>query len=391
MERDVSPGASQDAPGPPPAFSLVDGGPMYRLARALHVAGDGASSWRLAAALVALTWVPYLVIAFASRATPITDYAAHVRFLVAIPLLVLAERVMHERTRRCLERLGGEGWTADGGAGVARIAARAMRLRDHPTVEVLLLGLAVVGSQLVMRDVAAPLGVSRGIHEDGAAGVVWFTWVSLPIYQFLVYRWLWRWAIWSHLLWKVSRLELLPIATHPDRQGGLGFLSEPSVGFAVVVLAIYSVQAALWADRLAYGELELVALADDLAVLLLLALAVALGPLLVFYRVMWRSRFEAVRQYDRLAARYTRLFHARWIEDGDPAQLLGTPDLQSLADLGGSYDVMAAMRIVPIAPRAIAIVTAAALLPMIPLVLMQMPLLEVVKKVGEVVLGGLPG
>ena len=86
----------------------------------------------------------------------------------------------------------------------------------------------------------------------------------------------------------------------------------------------------------------------------------------------------------------TRLF-ADPAFDGDPARLLGTPDISSLADLGSAYDVMAAMRIVPIAPRAIAIVTAAASLPMFPLVLMQMPLLEVVKKVGEVVLGGLPG
>jgi len=51
------------------------------------------------------------------------------------------------------------------------------------------------------------------------------------------------------------------------------------------------------------------------------------------------------------AARYTRLFERKWVRgiDATDESLLGTGDIQSLADLGNSYENLKKLRPVPIA------------------------------------------
>jgi hypothetical protein len=119
----------------------------------------------------------------------------------------------------------------------------------------------------------------------------------------------------------------------------------------------------------------------------------ALGPLILFTRHLWRCRYEAVRQYDRLGTDYTREFQQRWIDsrNGRTSErdgLLGSADIQSLADLGNAYDVIRKMWFVPFELRSVVIILVATLLPMVPLALLEIPLLELVKKLGAVAIGG---
>ena len=62
-----------------------------------------------------------------------------------------------------------------------------------------------------------------------------------------------------------------------------------------------------------------------------------------------------MRQYSLLVLRYNRAFHDKWIQGqaaaGEP--LLGTADIQSLADLGNSFEFIQSMRVVPFSLRAI--------------------------------------
>lgn len=377
----------------PVAFSLVQGGPTYRLARALHLVHDDHRLWLLGIVVVILTWVPLVALGIPARTESLLgDYAVHVRFLVTIPLFLAAERSLHVRTGRCLEIFTGERWAKDGDAAVTRLVNAAMQLRDRVLPEAVLAVLALLGSQLVVWGGAESLGLVRGREQvTGSAAVWWYALVALPIYQFLVYRWLWRWLIWSRLLWGLSRLRLQPIATHPDRQGGLGFLSEPAIGFGLVILGISAVQAGVWADQIVFLGRALTSFTQQFAAAVVVAVLLALGPLLVFSRALFRARFAAVRDYGRLATDHARLFQARWIDRGPRDSVLGSPDVSSLADLGTAYDVMRSMRIVPFGAREITLIVAATAIPIIPLVLLQLPLLELLKKLGGIVVGGLPG
>jgi hypothetical protein len=380
-------------------FSLVDGGPLCRMFRRLGwVRPDGRTNYRrVAVVVVALTWGPLIGVALVESVmtgrTPTIDWGVHARLLVAIPLLLTAEASLHMRTRRTIDIFTSERWAGDQSDRYTKILATAHRLRDAVAPEVILLGLAVIGSQAVVWRLG---GVRSAVRQltlapQLVAPKYWYALIALPVFQFLVYRTLWRWGIWTHLLWRLSRLPLQPIATHPDLAGGLAFLSIPSVGFAYVIAGLSAAQAGVWANNVLVANAALMSFRANLLAFTVGAVVVALGPLLAFTGHLWRCRFAAKIDYGDLAIDYTRLFHARRIQQRQRNDLLGNADIQSLADLASSCDIVTRMRVVPFGPLLAALLAAAALLPMIPLILLRISLLDLLLKVGGAVLGKGPG
>jgi hypothetical protein len=102
----------------------------------------------------------------------------------------------------------------------------------------------------------------------------------------------------------------------------------------------------------------------------------------VFTPKLLQSRLKALREYGELALFYTQSFHHKWIQGAAPEgeQLLGSGDIQSLADIGGSFERIRNARILPFERRTVLVIAAAALLPMVPLVLLVTPLKEIVKR-----------
>jgi hypothetical protein len=376
--------------GPVSEFSLVSGGPLHTLLAALRLQHARV----VALAFVAVTWCPLMILALiqwhAGHSSAIaSDYSVHTRLLVAIPFLFEAERSLHARSRRCVEIFVSDRWAAGAEDKIQRAVRSAERLRDAVAPEVILLVLATVVSQALYRELT-PLGLvrDRTVAQDWAPIRHWYAFVALPIFQFLVARWFWRWGIWCYLLWRLSRLPIAPVATHPDRRGGLGFLAEPSVGFGYVLLATSAVQAAVWAEKVISAGAHVTDFKQQAAVLVAVNLVLALWPLLLFSGHLWRCRFEAVRRYDALGTDYTRMFQQRWVDSGAREGLLGTADIQSLADLGNAYGVIRDMKFVPFELRTALVIAAATVAPMVPLALLEFPLVELIQKLGSVAIGG---
>jgi hypothetical protein len=61
--------------------------------------------------------------------------------------------------------------------------------------------------------------------------------VSAPIFQFLLGLSLWKWLLWVIFTFKLSQRNLKLIPTHPDKHGGLGFLSITPPAFAPITFA----------------------------------------------------------------------------------------------------------------------------------------------------------
>jgi hypothetical protein len=100
-----------------------------------------------------------------------------------------------------------------------------------------------------------------------------------------------------------------------------------------------------------------------------------------------RTRLEGLVDYGRLGLRYTRAFHGRWIESSNTEGLLGSSDIQSLADLANSFEVVRRMRIVPFGKRHALVVFVAIALPMVPLVLAEIGIDQLLEGIGHAVLG----
>jgi hypothetical protein len=384
-------------PEDPHDFSLILGGPLYQLVRRAHLSGDTLGLLRRRIVVISLfAWLPLLVLSVLSGrawgdavAVPfLMDINAHARFLLALPLLIVAELVVHQRMRPVVRQFLERGLIADESR--ARFDAAlpaARRLRNSVLAEVLLLALVyfvgvvylwpIYGIMEVTTWYATPAGAGSRLSLPGW----WYLYVSIPVFQFIVLRWYFRLLIWMRFLWQVSRCELRLVPTHPDRAGGLGFLADIVVAFAPVLAAHGVWLAGLIANQIFFRGATLPDFKVQLVVVVTLLLLVVLGPLLLFVPHLSKARRIGLREYGTLAHGYVRKFDDKWLRGGAAADapLLGSGDIQSLADLGNSFEIVRSMSAVPFTRATVVQLAVITLMPIVPLLLTMVSLEELLK------------
>lgn len=384
-------------------FSLVLGGPVYQLFRSTWLSGDVLELLnRRVAALCAIAWLPLLVLAaLEGNAWPsalklpfLYDVELHVRLLVALPLLVVAELVVHVRmrpvVRQFVERdLVPEHARAQFDAAIASM----LRLRNSVAVELLLIAFVYgVGVRLLWRNyIALDVPSWYGVVLDGWLQPSWAGWwfgcVSLPLVQFLILRWYFRLFLWARFLWHLSRIDLNLVATHPDRTAGLGFLAQTSYAFTPFLMAQSTLLAGMIANHIFFAGKRLPDFKVEVVGLIAAMVFMVAGPLLAFAPRLEATKRAALRQYGALAQRYVREFDRKWARAGQaPGEpLMGSADIQSLADLANSFDVIREMRWIPLSSRSLVQLGMIALVPLLPLTLTMFSVDELVNRLLKVV------
>src|SRR5262249_38811468 len=199
----------------------------------------------------------------------------------------------------------------------------------------------------------------------------WFVCVSVPTAQFILMRWYFRLFIWIRFLWQVARCQLSLVPTHPDRAAGLGFLSLIVVAFAPLLAAHGALLAGSIANRIFFQGATLLDFKAEVVVVVAFLLLVVLGPLLLFTPHLAAARRIGLLEYGRLAQRYVREFDDKWLRGGAPAgeALMGSGDIQSLADLSNSFEIIRSMTPVPFTRNTLLQLAVITLLPVAPLLL----------------------
>ena len=382
----------------PRDFSLVLGGPLCQLLCRSHLTDDALGLVNRRIVVISLfCWLPLLVLSAlegkvldGSAAVPfLLDLEVQVRFLVAIPFLIGAELFVHRRMRFVVKqflerRLIPEGAMSRFDAAIASL----FRLRNSVLAEVLLIafvyviGILIVWRHYITLDTATWYATPAAAGSKLSLAGMWYGYVSLPIFQFLLLRWYFRVFIWTRFLWQASRIDLSLVPTHPDRVGGLGFLSETVYAFVPLLIAHGALLAGLLGDRIYYLGATLPSFMLEVLFLIIFLMCLVLGPLLVFAPQLAQTKRIGEREYGTLAERYVREFDAKWLRGGASADelLVGSADIQSLADLGNSFEVVRTMHIVPFTKEAIIQLVVVTVAPLAPLVLTMMSLEEILKK-----------
>jgi hypothetical protein len=379
-------------------FSLVLGGPLFQLLRRAHLSGNALELLRKRIVFFGLVaWLPLLVLsalegqALGGRvAVPfLLDLEVHVKFLLVTPLLIAAELVVHQRIRLVVPQFLERNLIPESAMPRFDVAiASAFRLRNSVLTEVLLIafvygvGVLIIWRHYTTLDTATWYATPSVEGSKLWLAGLWYGYVSLPLFQFLLLRWYYRIFIWIRFLWQVSRIELSLIPTHPDRVGGLGFLPNAVFAFMPLAVAHGALLAGLIANRIFYLGAALPEFKVEIAVLAVFLLCLVLGPLLVFAPQLAQAKRVGNREYGALAERYVREFDAKWLRGGARGDepLVGSGDIQSLADLANSFEVVRTMQIAPITRDALIRLVAATLAPIVPLLLTMMPLEELLKK-----------
>jgi len=385
-----------------PDFSLVLGGPLYQLLRRASLSDDALLLMKRRIILFALVcWLPLLVFASmqgnllgGSVEVPfLLDAEVHIRFLVVVPLLIIAELVVHQRMRPLLALfLERQLIPQQDMSRFNAAVASAFRLRNSITAEVILVAFVyTVGVLIIWRNFTSVATTTwyatptEGGRHVSLAGL-WLGWVSVPIFQFLLVRWYFRIFIWARFLWQVSRIDLALMPTHPDRAGGLGFLTNTTYAFLPLLTAHGAMLAGLIAQRVFHLDAKLTDFKIEIGVMVVFLLCLVQGPLLVFTSQLARMKRVGAREYGTLAEVYVREFDTKWLRGGAPADgpLIGSADIQSLADLGNSFEVVRTIRMFLVSREAIVLFTGAIVAPIVPLVLTVMPLEELLKTLAGV-------
>ena len=379
-------------------FSLVLGGPLFQLWLGVRLAGrDLELLRRRIVVMVLLTWMPLLLLSvMAGRALGgsvplpfLLDAEQHLRLLIVLPLLIFAEIAANQHIRQVVQQFLNLGLIPDAARAQFDLAvASAMRLRNSRVAELLLIALVYgVGVPYFWRNYIALDVVSwYGVMADGklhpSPAGWWLGCVSLPVLQFLLLRWYFRLYIWARFLWQVSRIELQLLPSHPDGCGGLGFLNLVRQAFAPLLLAQGVLLTGLIANRILFAGGRLPQFLIDIVALVAISAIMVFAPLLVFTPKLQATARIGLLEYGALAQKYAREFDQKWLRRAESAEepLLGSADIQSLADMNNSFEFVDRMRWVPFTVRDVLLLAAIPLLPIVPLTLSMFSVEELLER-----------
>ena len=380
----------------PWAISLVRGDLLFRLQRKIGlIPENGLGIGRRAVFWSLLAWLPIALWAWQNGYLLPVDggepllahFGINARLLLAVPLFIVAEGMMHSTLTTLLPRLVSSGVVPPGQLDRLRSVLNDIaRLRDSVLPWIAIFA-ALASFFLVSRPSEVPHELSWAKDQsDGAGmglGVWWYLYVGRTIFLTLLLAWLWRLALLFILFKRIAGLELSMVPTHPDRCAGLGFMARIPVMFVPVVLGISSVFASGWAHQVVYHDVTIASLRVEIIAFVVVVPLVFLAPFISFLGLMLKTKKQGLLDYGDLIGRHGRLVRERWIDGkqvpNDP--ILDAPELGPIADTAAPYELIGKIRPLPLTMGSLVPLLGAAVLPMVILAALDLPLKTVLKSV----------
>ena len=282
-------------------FSLVRGG-LVDLLRDRFGAGAPKRERVVLSALLAglIAWLPLLILSLIEglaygtevKVPFLRDFAVNVRFLMALPILIVAGPIIDRLWRRLVLEFPRSGLVSSTELpAFEAVIERITQLRDRLLPDTLLI-VAAFAPLLLVRTEWLMSGVSNwhvGNTGDLSLAGWWFDLVSAPLFRFLLLRWAWKKFLWTLLLWRVSRLPLHLAPAHTDLAAGLGFLADGQRAFSPIVFAGGLVLAGQVVNDVVYRGATLRSVQSIFIAYALLAVVFLVAPLLVVTPVYSKS------------------------------------------------------------------------------------------------------
>lgn len=378
-------------------YSLMRGGLVYTLVartfgrrvRRVHV-------W-LAVLLAAVAMLPVAVATLANGTfhggavdVPLwEDFSTLARFLFVVPLLALSAPGCDRLMRRALSHVPRCGLLSQGNRpAFDRLLDQVRALRDPRWTEALLLAVAFAPLFFVETTFDTMSGIDSWRSVEDAAGRFasgWMDVVALPLFRFIILLWLWRFAMWTYLLWRLSRLHLRFDAGHPDGSAGILFLGESQFRFVVIALAGGILVSANCMNHVIHLGETIEQQKHLMFGYVLLSCGLLMSPVLLLGRRLFRVKQKALLAYSELGHLSASDFGERWLQSGTTKSLLDSGDSSALADYGSVYASVRGMSIFPMTRSTVVWFVLIAASPFLPLFLVAMPLEELFNRLVSVI------
>lgn len=375
-----------------PQFSLVRGGPFHSLQRKLGLLdADDLPRARTALALVLITWLPPAILTLAQgipwtgvyAANFFLDPGSYARFMVAIFVLTIVDRSADRRLNRLLSGFLESGIVA---ATERDALVRSLGVADRRTSSRAAEALTLLGAYgFTLLTLERTLALEADFWIEGkltglSAAGWWWLLVSTPLYFFLTLRWLWRLGVWAWLLATIARLPLRLVPTHPDRAGGLGFLTLFPMVFVPFTFALSAVIASSVLQEVVFGHLSFDMLRGITVAWLAVVGLLFVGPLCVFSPSLLRLREGAVLEHGELVARMHRRAIEQLLANERNGQALDPESVATMADMASGVETVRRIKLLPLELWALAPLAVAAAAPLIAVASVQVPIAELLQR-----------
>ncbi len=349
--------------------------------------------------LTGIAWLPLVILTFIDGTLfnkdvtiPfIKDVAPYIRCLVVIPLLVIADNIIEPMMARVMSYLKTSGLVPDTETEKLNDAVNKMAyLMNNKWILLMLLTLAILFSFYMRSDydemwtergvTSWMLQLDNGVVDETLAGS-WFLLVTSPLVSFLVYRWMWRFIIWSIFLKRVSKVKLELRASHTDLAGGLGVIG---VGHAIFIIVFFILATLLSSDLAAnmlYEEEVLVSVKQIVMVFIVLSIIVIMVPLMFFVRQLVDLKHNALVEYSTLQNQISNDFHKHWIKQ-EADDMVDSMQPSAMADYSAVFDNVKNMRMVPFDTKMIVFMAGTLLVPFLPLALIEISVWDIIQNIG---------
>lgn len=374
-----------------------------RVAARLGLVKDGSlRAARLAALLIAVSWLPLLVLtlvagtAYGGEATVpfVGDFLHYGRYLVALPVLVLIHPYIDRQVTLALASLREAGLVRPADeATLSDNVERARRLWLSPLARLVLLGLAIASAILMSRTtvaIDAPEWIFRTGSDPRALSPAgwWNAAIGGPLVRLLFLFALWKLLVWSWFLLQLARMPLNYQPMHADGCAGLSILERVQFGFSGIAAALSIQFGCIIADAVGYRGLELASFRLPATVFVVLMALILLGPLAVFIRPVAAACIRAEKSFH---AWYSRASHevGKSLQPLDGAAVssgLTSPEISSLTDAATLYAGALRARKMPVTSRGLAVALGASVLPMCIPLLPLLPLKEIAARLAKIVM-----
>ncbi len=387
------------------SFQLSSGGLLHQIDQSIHRPGAGGTSIPTQFLIaISLLWLPLVLLTLIKGtfigdqvAEPfIQDIVPQVRFLIAIPLLLLADLAIDPAVGSAIRSLESSGVVPNDEQPRYQAALAVLEKgRDSIWPDIVMLVLAFsftwlfqpgYGESAIQTANTSWLwSVSDGEVHLSTAGW-WYGLVSAPLFVFILFRWIWRFLIWAGFLYRASRIPLILQPTHPDFAGGLGVLGLTQQTFSIVFVAFATVMSSTVAHNILFEGDTFRASRPEIIVFIVACIVLIYAPLLSFAKNMYTARRIGLRQYGALGYRLSDAFFARWITGAGSnvgEELKNSTDASAMADYGATFDAVRSMRVIPVTLRGVLAVAAALAVPFLPLYLTEFSITELLERVAN--------
>ena len=345
---------------------------------------------RRALSLTLIAWLPLFTIAVLLSFTSdqqilrefLSDFGIQLRLLLVIPFLIKIERTINDSFIEYI-KAADDIVVNEQQSKFDKMVSNIDWLTNLYFPEIIMLiliySLAIYG--INNHEIADYVSyfVSAETGKVNALGY-YFLFVSYPIFQLLLFRWIWRWMVWAYSVLYISKLNLQLKAVNIDRMAGLTFFNFMPFKFTLIFIAVSIIIASNFGQNILYEGVTLQEYKLDILFFVTLVPALIYSPLLIYIPHLSKVKSEGVYRLGKTASLHNREYYKKWTGKNLPTdeKLLGNPDHSSLSDLNGGYAPVIEMTLLPIKTKMFMMSCMILLIPFVPLVFTYYSIVDLV-------------